>query len=212
MTLSARQRQEIVEAVAVLRDGGLVAFPTETYYGLAVDPFNEQALERLFTVKKRLRLKPVLVLLAEREQLGLLAAEIPDIAGPLMDHFWPGPLTMVFPARPELPALLTGGTASVGVRQSPHPLAIELVRAFGSPLTATSANRSGEEAAVSGEEVRRLFGAEIDLVLDGGATPGRAGSTLIAVTRQGIHRIREGCIAFREIERLVGAPPLVNTR
>ncbi len=210
MTLSARQQQEIAGAVAVLRDGGLVAFPTETYYGLAVDPFNEQALERLFTVKKRLRLKPVLVLLAEREQLGLLAAEIPDIAGPLMDHFWPGPLTLVFPARPELPALLTGGTASVGVRQSPHPLAIELVRAFGAPLTATSANRSGEEAAVTGEEVRRLFGAEVDLVLDGGATPGRAGSTLVAVTRQGIHRIREGCIAFREIEQLVSARP-INT-
>ncbi|NOX80554.1 MAG: threonylcarbamoyl-AMP synthase, partial [Deltaproteobacteria bacterium] len=104
------------------------------------------------------------------------------------------------------------GTASVGVRQSPHPLATELVRAFGAPLTATSANRSGEEAAVTGEEVRRLFGAEVDLVLDGGATPGRAGSTLVAVTRQGIHRIREGCIAFREIERLVSAPPLVNTR
>ncbi len=203
MTPAARQEQEIARAAAVLRDGGLVAFPTETYYGLAVDPFNEQALERLFTVKKRLRLKPVLVLLAERRQLGLLAAEIPGIARPLMDRFWPGPLTLVFPARPELPALLTGGTASVGVRQSPHPLATGLVRAFGAPITATSANRSGEEAAVTGEEVRRLFGAEVDLVLDGGATPGRTGSTLIAVTRQGIRPIREGRIAFREIERLV---------
>jgi len=203
VTPAARQEQEIARAAAVLRDGGLVAFPTETYYGLAVDPFNEQALERLFTVKKRLRLKPVLVLLAERRQLGLLAAEIPGIARPLMDRFWPGPLTLVFPARPELPALLTGGTASVGVRQSPHPLATGLVRAFGAPITATSANRSGEEAAVTGEEVRRLFGAEVDLVLDGGATPGRTGSTLIAVTRQGIRPIREGRIAFREIERLV---------
>jgi len=203
VTFPEPQEQEIERATAILKAGGLVAFPTETYYGLAVDPLNEQALARLFRVKKRPRIKPVLVLLADQEQLGLLAVDVPDIAYELMAHFWPGPLTLVLKAHPGLPDLLTGETATVGVRQSPHPLAAALVRSFGSPLTATSANRSGKEAALTVADVRRTFGPEIDLVLDGGPAPGRAGSTLIGLERGRIRRIREGCITFQEIERIV---------
>jgi L-threonylcarbamoyladenylate synthase len=116
--------------------------------------------------------------------------------GRLMDAFWPGPLTLVLPARAALSALLTGGTATVGVRLSPHPQATDLVRTFGTPLTATSANLAGEPAAVTAEEVYAFFGDRVDMILDGGRTPGLQGSTLVGVSNDTIECIREGCVPF----------------
>ena len=194
---------EVDRAVALLRAGGVVAFPTETYYGLAVDPFNERALARLFQVKKRPALKPVLVLVADREQVRLLATEIPGIAHRLMDRFWPGALTLVLPARPALSGLLTGGTGTVGVRLSPHPVATRLLRAFGGPLTATSANRSGSAPAASAEEVRTEFGGEL-MIVDGGRTPGGKGSTLVGIDEEKITCIRDGCVSFAAVLRAAG--------
>lgn len=197
---------EIDRAAAFLRAGGIVAFPTETYYGLAVDPFNEQALAQLFQVKNRPALKPVLVLVADREQVGLLAAEIPGIAHRLMDRFWPAALTLVLPARPALSRLLTGGTGTVGVRLSPHPIADRLLRAFGGPLTATSANRSGSAPAVTAAEVRAEFGGEL-MIVDGGRTPGGKGSTLVGIDQEQITCIREGCVSFAAVRRAAGESP-----
>jgi len=151
----------IAAAAQVLRQGGVVAFPTETYYGLAADVGNEYALERIFLLKERQQGKPLLTLIAERAQLSSLTLVIPSPYERLMAAFWPGPLTLLFPARPELSAFLTGGTGTVGARISSHPVAREFVAAFGAPLTATSANRSGMPAACSAEEVRAQLGAGI---------------------------------------------------
>jgi L-threonylcarbamoyladenylate synthase len=190
---------QVRHAASVIQDGGLVAFPTETYYGLAVDPFNEHALQRLFRVKNRPVMKPVLVLIASLDQLEMLASSVPETAAGLMEHFWPGSVTMVLPARPDLSRILTGSTSTVGVRLSPHPVATALVKACGIPLTATSANTSGDPAAVSADEVRSIFGGEVDFILDGGKTPGRHGSTLIGFGEKKVECIREGVVRFQDI-------------
>ncbi|MCI5209706.1 MAG: threonylcarbamoyl-AMP synthase [Candidatus Electrothrix sp. ATG2] len=188
------------EAARLLCQGGLIAFPTETYYGLGVDPFNVEALQRLFNVKQRTPDKAVLVLVAEQAQVTELAAEVPAVLKKLMARFWPGPLTLVFPGRPILPSILTGGTGNIGIRQSPHPLAASLLREFGGPITATSANRSGAAPAITAAEVQESLGTEIDLILDGGTTPGGAGSTLVSCgPEQQLHCLRAGLLPFADI-------------
>jgi L-threonylcarbamoyladenylate synthase len=201
---SSVSSRELAAAAVFLRAGGIVAYPTETYYGLAADPWNGQALHRLFQVKNRPAVKPVLVLVSDRAQVLLLAREISPTARLLMDRFWPGPLTLVLPARADLSPLLTGGTGTVGVRLSPDPVAAALLRAFGSPLTATSANLSGREPATTANEVKAAFGGQVDLILDGGPAPGRMGSTLVGVSGGRITCLREGRISFVEVLRSAG--------
>ncbi|NOR10383.1 MAG: threonylcarbamoyl-AMP synthase [Desulfovibrionaceae bacterium] len=193
---------EIKKAVQIIRQGGVVAFPTETYYGLGVDPFNPQALTKLFAIKKRSSAKPVLTLITSQEQLSLLTLEIPSLFLPLFS-LWPAPLTLVFKALPSLPSRLTGGTGTVAVRISPHPLAMALVRAYRQPLTATSANISGKPPAVTADEVRMYFGDTVDLVIDGGRTQGGKPSTVVGIDNDALTVIREGVISLSEIERAV---------
>ena len=190
---------DLNRAVAVLIGGGVVAFPTETYYGLAVDPLNPLALNFLFGLKQRDISKPILTLVDDRESLFSLVQDIPGPYEPLMKEFWPGPLTLIFQARLNLPTLLTAGTSTIGVRQSSHPFARQLLRAFGRPLTATSANISGRPAAVDAHEVKSQFGSRIDMVFDGGRTPGIVGSTIIGLDGNTLKLIREGVISFEEI-------------
>ena len=190
---------DLNRAVSVLNGGGVVAFPTETYYGLAVDPLNPLALNHLFSLKQRAITKPILTLVDDRKSLSSLVQNIPILYEPLMEEFWPGPLTLIFPARLNLPTLLTAGTSTIGVRQSSHPFARQLLRAFGRPLTATSANISGRAAAVDAYEVKAQFGAKIDMVFDGGKTPGIVGSTIIGLEGDKLTLIREGVIPFTDI-------------
>ena len=189
----------VTRAVAVLRQGGIVAFPTETYYGLAVDPFNSAALFRLFAIKKRETRKPILTLINTREQLLPLVRVIPEPFQTLMDRFWPGPLTLVFEGGPGLPPLLTGNTNTVGIRQSSHPVARQLSTFFGGAITATSANISGCDPAVIAGDIGLNFGTGIDMVIDGGKTPGGAGSTLVGIDKGQLQLIRSGVIPFAEI-------------
>jgi len=191
--------KDLNRAVAVLNGGGVVAFPTETYYGLAVDPLNPLALNHLFSLKQREISKPILALVDDRESISTLAQEIPILYEPLMKEFWPGPLTLIFQARVNLPTLLTAGTATIGVRQSSHPFARQLLRAFGRPLTATSANISGRDAAVDAYEVKAQFGSNIDMVFDSGRTPGIVGSTIVGLEGGSLKCIREGIIPFKDI-------------
>ena len=195
--------EAIAKACAVLRAGGVVAFPTETYYGLAVDPFNQAALSRLFALKGRAGDKPVLLIVDNPSQLSTLVAEIPPPFPLLMERFWPGPLTLVFPGAPSLPGMLTGHRGTIGVRVSSHPVARQLVRAFGRPLTATSANFSGQPAAVAASGVLEQLGAEVDAVLDGGVTPGGQGSTLLGYQEGKVCLLRAGVIPFAEIEAVL---------
>lgn len=192
-------------AVQVLRQGGVVAFPTETYYGLAVDPFNQDALSRLFAVKKRAISKPVLTLINNREHLQLLVIDISPVFTLLMDQFWPGPLTLVFSAQQSLPALLTGNTDTVGVRQSSHPVANMLADAFGGPITATSANISGQEPAVAATEIKKFFRKGVDAIINGGKTPGGKGSTIIGIRQNRLQCLRDGVVPYTKIIAAVSA-------
>lgn len=193
--------EAINRAVRVIREGGVVAFPTETYYGLGVDPFNEEAVRRLFALKQRPSAKPLLTLVASRDQLTLLTTEVPALYEPLM-ALWPGPLTLVFKARSSLSDLLTGNTGTIGARISSHPLARELVRAVGHPITATSANISGRPAAIRAAEVSKAFGDKVDFILDGGRTPGRKGSTLVGCQQGKLVLLREGVVSFSRIREI----------
>ncbi len=201
--LSADHPEALTEALRVLEAGGVVALPTETFYGLAVDPFRKEAVERLYRLKERQRNKPLLLLIGSREDLKELVAEIPEIAERLMEVFWPGPLTLVFRASGRVPSWITAGTGTVALRLSSHPLARELPRLFGKPVTGTSANLSGAPPAETPEEIERYF-PEIDFILDGGRTPGGLPSTLVSVVGGELRVLRPGAVpeeALRPFQR-----------
>ncbi len=185
--------EKVERAAAIIKAGGVVAFPTETYYGLAVDPFNEAALAKLYRLKQRKASKPLLTLIAHRRDLGLLVSHVPDAFLPLM-ALWPSPLTLVFPGLLSLPRQLTGGTGTIGVRISSQPLATALIRACGFPLTATSANISGQTACHKPQLVKDQLGDGLDYILDGGATPGGLGSTLVGLDEQRLVVLRDGAL------------------
>ncbi|RJR32953.1 MAG: threonylcarbamoyl-AMP synthase [Deltaproteobacteria bacterium] len=192
----------------LLAAGGVLALPTETFYALAVDPYQPGALKRLFALKGRAEDKPVLLLVAEAEMVRQVALETPEIAGRLMDRFWPGPLTLILPARQDLPVLVTGGTGTVGVRQPRQAVVCRLLAALGFPLTGTSANRAGREPLTLAEEVAREFGPEVDLILDAGPCPGGAPSTIVDVTVTPPRLVRAGAIGKEELAEII--PDLQN--
>jgi L-threonylcarbamoyladenylate synthase len=189
------------EARKVLRSRGVLALPTETFYALAVNPFDAAALARLFALKARPAAKPVLVLIAGPEMLFQVAREVPAAAIPLMAAFWPGPLTLILPARLDLPPLLTGGT-TIGLRQPRQDLVCRLMAALGLPLTGTSANRSGQEPLATAAVVARDLGGEVDLILDAGPCPGGLPSSIVDVTVSPPRLVRAGAIATSAIQEL----------
>ena len=192
----------MAEAQRVLSAGGVMAVPTETFYALAVNPFDESALARLFTLKARPPEKPVLVLIAGPEMLSRLALKVPEGAFRLMARFWPGPLTLILPARLDLPPLLTGGTGTIGLRQPRQDLVCRLMAALGLPLTGTSANRSGQEPLATAALVARELGGEVDLILDAGPCPGGLPSSIVDVTVSPPRLVRAGAIATSAIQEL----------
>jgi len=185
-------REALDDAVATLKGGGLVAFPTESFYGLGVDALNAGAVARVFDVKGRPESKPLLVLVGSIAMAEEIVAAIPPGVRDLMRRHWPGPLTLVLAASGVVPHALTAGTGTVGVRMPGHPIPLALVRAAGVPVTAPSANPSGQPAATTADAVRGYFGARVDLVLDGGATAGGAGSTIADCTSWPPRVLRRG--------------------
>ena len=191
------------EAVKIFKNGGVVAYPTETFYGLGVDPFNEKAVERLFSLKGREKGKPVALLIKDRAMLGSVAASIPPIAERLIKKYWPGPLTIIFKACARIPSSVTGGTNTIGVRVSSSAVAGRLMNALSSPLTATSANPSGKAPPAAARQVVDYFNGNIDLLIDGGTLPGSLGSTVVDVTGNEPRILREGEVPAVEILRSV---------
>lgn len=191
------------EAGALIRRGLLLALPTETYFALAVHPFQEAALHRLFTLKERPREKPVLVLVADQEMTLRVASAIPEAARRLMAKFWPGPLTLILPARPDLPDLLTGGTGTVGVRQPRQPVTCRLLAALGLPLTGTSANRSGRPPLTAAAQVSRELADGVSLILDAGPCPGGAPSTIVDVSRAPARLVRRGAVTPEQVAEVI---------
>ena len=193
----------IQDAAQVILTGGVVAVPTESFYGLAVHALNEKAIERLYAVKGRREDNPLLVLIASRGALDSYVTEVSDRARKLVERFWPGGLTLVFHAKPILPDLLTARTGKIGVRLSSHPVPRELAKAVGAPITGTSANRSGQPSCSTAEEVMEAVGEDIDLILDGGRNPGGKGSTVLDVTLDPPVVLREGIVSRDELKPLL---------
>jgi len=193
--------EAIGKAAEVIRDGGVVAYPTETVYGLGALALHEAAVEQIYGLKQRQHYKPLSILIEDPSALEGLVQTIPGSARALMARFWPGPLTVLFLAAGHLPSILTGRGGKLGVRVSSHPVARELVRAVGAPITATSANRSGAPICRTGEEVLRQLGGQLEFILDGGLTPGSEGSTIADVTVEPPKIVRVGVIAADEVLR-----------
>ena len=190
--------EPIAAAARTLASGGLVVFPTETLYALGVDAGNLRALERLATAKERAVGKPIAVLVSDRTMLAELVSDVRPLAEELMQRFWPGPLTIVFHARPTVSPILTGGQGGIGVRVSSHPMATALVRALGRPVTAPSANPAALPPALTAEAARAYFGDTVDCYLDGGRVAGEPASTVVDI-RRGLRIVREGAIRAADL-------------
>jgi L-threonylcarbamoyladenylate synthase len=189
----------IVEAVTSLRSGGLVAFPTDTVYGLAADPQNEQAVQGIYEAKDRPPVKPIPLLFASVEDAEKLAGPLSAGARKLAARYWPGALTLVVDAPPGLSSTLLSGGDTVGIRIPDHPIALQLIGAWGGPLGVTSANKSGEPSLKNPNDVIKSLDGRIELVIDGGECPGGVESTVVDIRGPEPVILREGAISREEI-------------
>jgi len=194
----------ITRAIASLKTGNVIVFPTETVYGLGADALNSAAVEKVFQLKGRNPDNPIPVIVADRTMLRGLIDQIPPTAEKLIDRFWPGPLTLVLQARPDTPKQLLNGRGGVGVRISSEPIASQLSRELRGPLTATSANPSGKPAATSIEQAQHYFSGAIEIFLDGGKRTAKMGSSVVEVIENRVKMIREGEISVSEITATIG--------
>jgi L-threonylcarbamoyladenylate synthase len=195
--LSSQSSEAVPQALSILRSGGLVAFPTDTVYGVGAPAFDGRAVESIYSAKDRPVEKAIPVLIGNLEDLDKVGINISDAAHKLVVRFWPGPLTILVPKRADLPVAVSA-TGTVGVRVPDHEVARALLRAAG-PLAVTSANISGGQSPVTAQEVYEQLGGRIALILDGGKTPGGVPSTLVDSTTPEVRVLREGPISLEEI-------------
>jgi L-threonylcarbamoyladenylate synthase len=186
----------VAAARRVLESGGLVAFPTETFYGLGAHALDAAAVDRVFRAKGRPADKPLLVLVDSLAMVERVAREVSARARRLMARYWPGPLTLVLRAQPAVPFALTAGTGTIGVRLSSHPVARALVGSLGAPVTAPSANPHGAPSPRTADEVLAALGPALGLVLDAGPTPGGPPSTVLDLTGEAPTVIRPGAVVL----------------
>jgi len=198
----APDKDEIRKAAQILKQKGVLVFPTSGLYGLAADAFSIEAVGRVFTIKRRPADMPVLVMLSGSQDMKRVVRTVPDFAAPLVG-LWPGGITLVFEAGDAVPEVLTGGTGKIGVRMPAHPVARALVRQFGGPITATSANLSGCLAASDAADLDPRICTEVDLVIDGGILAGGVGSTVLDVSRWPVTIIREGAVSRQSIDNVL---------
>jgi L-threonylcarbamoyladenylate synthase len=199
--------EPVARAVAVLRRGGLVAFPTETVYGLGADAADDAAVAKIYRVKGRPADHPLIVHIGDPAQLDRWARNVPESARRLAQRFWPGPLTLVLERSADVRDRVTGGQDTIGLRIPGHPLALELLRAFGGGIAAPSANKFGRISPTTAEHVRRDLGDEVDLVLDGGPCEVGIESTIVDLSRGRPVLLRPGRIAAADIAAIVGVAP-----
>jgi L-threonylcarbamoyladenylate synthase len=183
----------IHKAAAVIRNGGIIIYPTETLYGLGANPFDLAAVERLYKLKGREAGKPIPFLIKDQEMLDTLVADVPPIGRQLMEQYWPGPLTLIFRAKEGLPPPVRGEAGTIGVRISAHPIARLIVEAIAVPLTSTSANPAGEQDLSDAQSIADILGDQVDLVIDGGKVAGQ-GSTVVDLTTTPPTVVRPGMI------------------
>ncbi len=202
--LSASDRKSVERAVKLLRDGEVIAFPTDTVYGVGAHGLNEQAIEKLFAVKHRPRDRAIPFLLASAKDLGKVAREIPKEVQVLAEKFWPGALTLVVPANHRVPKILIAHGDTVAVRVPKHEVTRTLIQRLDVPLAATSANISSQVDPQTAGQVATYLNERIPLILDGGATPGNIPSTVLDLTTDPPTIRRVGAIAPEEIELVLG--------
>jgi len=195
---------DIAEAARVLRAGGLVAFPTETVYGLGADASSDAAVARIFAAKGRPRAHPLIVHLAPEARLDDWAIDVPDAARTLAAKVWPGPLTIILARGPRVSLATTGGSPTVGLRMPAHPMAQELLRAFGGGVAAPSANRFGAVSPTTADHVASDLGDDVDYILDGGACAVGVESTIVDLSRGRAVLLRPGGLARETIEGIIG--------
>ena len=199
-----RRVEDFSPAIEALRHGDVIVYPTETLYGLGADALNQAAVDTVFNLKGREAHHPLSVLVANQEMLRTVVAEIAPAAEQLMDRYWPGPLTLILPARKNIPKQLCNTAGGVGVRISSQPIAKLLVKTLGRPVTATSANPSGKEPARTVQEAKNYFADQIAVYVDGGTLTSKSGSTVLEVMEDRIRLIREGEISAGELHSMLG--------
>src|SRR3990172_13213185 len=204
MTILAPPDAATLERAAqLLRRGGLVAYPTDTVYGLAADPRNDEAVRKLFEAKGRKPEQSVPLLFASPQDLAYVVADVPDVALGLLREFWPGPLTIVLPKAQRFRSRAVVGD-TVAVRVPDHPVPREPSRLLGGPITGTSANLTGGPEPLTADDVRSQLGDRVDLIIDGGPCPGGTPSTVVDCTVEPPHIVREGVISRDELRRATG--------
>jgi len=186
----------VSEVVRLLKTGSVIAYPTDTFYGLGADIYNKDAIDRIYSIKNRRSDKPIIILISDKKMLRHLIAngQMSHIAERLTDTFWPGPLTLVFNASDAVPALLTANTGKIGIRLPDNELCRLLIEELKHPITATSANISGEGSIDNPADVAKSLGDTIDVLVDGGKTKGGCTSTVVDVTNDEPVVLREGVI------------------
>lgn len=199
--------QVIEEAAELLKMGNLVAFPTDTVYGLAADAANEKAVRSIFAAKKRDGNKPLQVLIAQKSDLQTLTNELTDILERIVSEFWPGPLTIVIPMKESFPHWASCGRNTVGVRMPANPVAIKLIKAFGAPVAATSANLSGHPDPMSAGQVAEYLNGKVNLILDGGQTSGGIPSTVLDMSTYPPTVLRRGKLSDEALNKILRATP-----
>lgn len=197
--------EELIEAAAILKKGGLVAFPTETVYGLGADALNEEAARKIYAAKGRPSDNPLIAHVAKKEDIEPLVREIPEAGKKLMDAFWPGPLTLIFPKSGRVPKGTTGGLDTVAVRMPSDPVARRLIELAGTPVAAPSTNTSGRPSPTTAEHVRQDMDGRIEMIVDGGPVGIGVESTIVDVTGEIPMVLRPGAITMEMLKKCVGA-------
>ena len=193
-------QRDLERGIKILKKGGVIAFPTDTVYGLGADAFNSTAVQRIYEIKDRSESNPFPLLIADVKQLNALAEPIPELARFLANQFWPGGVTLVLSKIDSLPAHIASGP-TIAVRVPNHPTCLTLLQHLAGPLIGTSANVSGQSAALTADEVRQQLGDRIDLIIDGGRCPGGKESTVVDITREPPVVLRQGIVPSHEIDR-----------
>ncbi len=202
--LPATGPQAIHLAAETIKAGGLVAFPTETVYGLGCDAMNPDAAAKVFEAKQRPQFDPLIVHIADREQLHAVVTTLPTIAHRLMDAFWPGPLSLVLPKQATVPDLVTAGLTTVAVRMPNHPVARTLIREAGTPIAAPSANPFGYVSPTNAQHVSEGLGTNVDLILDGGPCSVGVESTIVSLVASQPEVLRHGSITLEQLTAVIG--------
>lgn len=203
---SETPEQSLITYVAEqIRSGNVLGMPTDTFYGLAADPYNLHAVDRVYEIKTRGRHKPLSLLIESVEQAEEMADDLPDEFYALAEKFWPGPLTIIVKAAPRLPLKVTANTGNIAIRIPAAPIPLAVIRAARVPITATSANLSGKSECTTAVAVKGQLGDHVPLIVDGGTSPRSVPSTIVQVDRRGWKLMREGAISSQDIAALLGS-------